>query len=126
MFSIEILDEAEYHSTMAKLAVTLADLLAIADHIGLPQPRYATVSASGHGYISLQFPPAMSSVDAILLWASTYCAPMRSETHEGKTGPEMWPGTQFDLDGVTVDLYACIPVPEAEPITSTEQTATPF
>jgi len=129
MFIVEILDEVEYRPTMTELVAILADLLAIADHIGLPQPQYATVSDTGH--ISLQLPSETDSVNAVRLWASTYCAAMRSDTREGENGPYIWPSTLFTLDGVNVDVYACIPVPETEPITSTEQdsapeTVTPF
>jgi hypothetical protein len=129
MFIIDTTDEAENHSTIAGLAAILADLLAIADHIGLPQPRYTTVSDTGS--IGLQLPPETGSLDAVRLWASTYCAAMRSDTHAGDNGPQIWVSTEFDLDGVNVDVYAHIPVPETEPIISTEQdsepeTATPF
>ena len=119
----EIPDEAESRSTMTELAVTLADLLAIADHLRLPLPRYVSVSRSRS--ISLQLPPEMASIDAVRLWASVYCAAMRSDTHEGENGPKLWVTTAFDLDGVNIDVYACIPVPQAEPIPSTEQDSEP-
>ena len=119
----EIPDEAEFRSTIAKQATLLADLLAIADHVGLPQARYATVSDSGH--IGLQLPPEMGSIDAVRLWASTFCAAMRSDTHEGDNGPAIWVNTVFDFDDVNVDVYAHIPVPDAEPVTRTEQDSEP-
>jgi hypothetical protein len=96
----------------------------------MPLPRYATVH--GTGSIGLQFPPERDSINAVRLWASAYCAAMLSDTHEGANGQETWVSTRFELDGVIdVHVYAVIPVPDTEPITSTEQdsepeTATPF
>jgi hypothetical protein len=104
-------------------------VLAFADHVGLPQPQYCTVSSTGS--IDLQLPGEKASLDAVRLWASTYCAAMTSDSHQGDDGPELWVRTQFEDDGVTVMVYAHVPVPQAEPITSTGQdsgpeTATPF
>jgi hypothetical protein len=129
MFIIDILDADTYRPTMTELAAILVDLLAIADHIGLPQPHSAWVYNDAS--IALQFPPERDSIDAVRLWASAYCAAVLSDTHEGHNGSEIWPTTRFSLDGVDITVYAAIPVPDAEPITSTEQdsepeTVTPF
>jgi hypothetical protein len=129
MFIIDTTDEAEYHSPIAGLAAILADLLVLSDHVGLLPPSYVTVSATGH--IGLQLAPDMGSINAVRVWAETFCAAMRSDTHECENGQAIWVDTVFDFEGVNVDVYAHIPVPEAEPITSTEQdsepeTVTPF
>jgi hypothetical protein len=129
MYLITI-DPADYRPTMAELTATLTDLLAIAIHNRMPLPRYATVH--GNGSIGLQLPPERDSIDAVRMWASAYCAAVLSQTCEGDNGPYVSVSTQFELDGViTVDVYAHVPVPETEPITSTEQdsdpeTVTPF
>ena len=129
MYLITI-DPADYRPTMAELTAVLADLLAIAIHNRMPLPRYVTVH--GNGCIGLQFPPERDSINAVRLWASAYCAAMLSHTCEGANGPYISVSTQFELDGViNVDVYAHVPVPETEPITSTEQasdpeTVTPF
>jgi hypothetical protein len=67
----------------------------------------------------------MGSIDAVRLWASAYCAAMRSDTHLSGDGPKIWVSTKFDFDGIDVAVYAHIPVPETEPITSTEQDSEP-
>jgi hypothetical protein len=99
----------EPRSVITRLAAVLADVLALADHVGLPQPQYCTVSSTGS--IDLQLPSERASIDAVHLWAKTYCAAMRSDTHKGQDGPEVWVSTQFEDDGVNVCVYAHVPRP---------------
>ena len=116
--------DAEPSSVIARLAGVLADVLAFADHVGLPQPHYCTVSSTGS--IDLQFPSERASIDAVRLWAETYCAAMSSDPHQGDDGPEAWVRTRFlEVDGVTVHVYAHVPVPETGPITRTYQDTDP-
>jgi len=113
MSILDILDAATYRPTMAKLTAILADLLATAEAAGLAQPSYVTVSDGPD--IGLQFPQEMDSVMAIISWASAFCAPVRSDSHDGRNGPEIWPGTHFTYEGVSVTAYAHIPVPQEGP-----------
>jgi hypothetical protein len=115
--------DAEPSSVIARLAGVLADVLAFADHVGLPQPRYCTVSATGS--VDLQFPSERASIDAVRLWAETYCAAMSSDPHQDDDGPEVWVRTRFEDDGVNVHVYAHVPVPETEPIARTCQDSDP-
>jgi hypothetical protein len=65
--------------------------------------------------ISLQFSNELDSVNAILSWASAFCAAVRSDTRPGDQGPEVWASTAFTYDNVSINAYARIEVPAEGP-----------
>lgn len=99
---------------MCALSGALTDLLRTAYESDLEQPCYVTVSDTET--IDVQFDAVPESFDAIASWTlrfgGSHLIVIRQNTARG---PERWISSVIDWFGITVDLYAHIPVPAEAP-----------
>jgi hypothetical protein len=91
------------------LAVGTVNLLQEAAN--LPQPRHIDISHTQH--VGIQFGPARSSLKAVTRWALRFGGVIISEPHQGQDGPQTYCHAEFSYYGVTVQVYAFIPVTKA-------------
>jgi hypothetical protein len=73
----------------------------------LPQPT--TIFIYDMQSISLQFAPQISSLRAVLRWASRFGGTRSGSRRNTEKGPQIWCKTSFDYHGVAVEAYAHIP-----------------
>ena len=93
--------------SVGALAYGAVELLEEALVLGLPQPRYLSVSSTQH--IGLQFDPDRSSFTAITKWSLRFGGVLTSTPHGGQNGPQTLCRLEFAYYGVDVEVYAMIP-----------------
>jgi hypothetical protein len=119
------------HTASLTAAVT-AMLIEASD---LPDPGHMTIygiiDGTVHDAVTIQFPQAEASTEAITLWAIRFGAVVGSWTDHFNGVPTRWVRAKFTwLDFLEVDLFAAIPLPQGATIPADEDsepvTATPF
>jgi hypothetical protein len=95
---------------ISALAGALCDLLSLSE--GLPQPCYITIHDTEA--LGLQFPQATASAEAITAWAARFGTVATVTYKDTERGPQFWVDADFDWHGISVQLYAHIPVPTEE------------